>query len=276
MFPLTGGMPRTIAQGGWIGWFGEPDENPVMDVIESSPPTFSFTCTTWYDEHVSFEWPALARMAPGPFRATAKVRVRWVDKAQGEAMLKDAVWFSGEPSRTMSPFVQGVVNDCEEPMRPGVLLVADKWNLGGAGSWDRAVGRSGHSSLRLEGRGAQGKASLMPGGGGPSLHLDEDSRYRWAAWVRTEGADGGAYLRARKIYMNPGSTDTMKESARIKGTQDWTRLEVVFDTTDKTQFVWPYLCLDGAGRAWFDDIELTCLGPAGAAEARQQQPARQD
>jgi hypothetical protein len=39
------------ADGGFVGFVSEPDMNPFVEIVQSSPVTF-VTCPVWYDQHI--------------------------------------------------------------------------------------------------------------------------------------------------------------------------------------------------------------------------------
>jgi alpha-N-arabinofuranosidase len=127
------------------------------------------------------------------------------------------------------------------------------WQRGGGTEF--AVGEAGHTGSRSitisSEKGAD--ASWVA-----AVPIRPYSRYRLSGWIKTENLVRGTG-RGAQINVN-GEEDWRTPS--ITGTQDWTRVEVVFDAgADDALEV---TCLFGGwgqstGKAWFDDIELTRL-----------------
>jgi len=84
------------------------------------------------------------------------------------------------------------------------------------------------------------------------------ARYRLTGWIKTEGVDAGTGMGA---LLNLHGLGRLRTTA-VTGTQDWTRVELEFDTgtNDSIQVN----CLLGGwgrsrGTAWYDDIGLELL-----------------
>ncbi len=84
------------------------------------------------------------------------------------------------------------------------------------------------------------------------------SRYRLSGWIRTENVDAGS---GKGALVNVHGFEPWQTPA-ITGTQDWTKVEVEFDSgaNDAVEVT----CLFGGwgrstGKAWYDDVELEWL-----------------
>jgi len=84
------------------------------------------------------------------------------------------------------------------------------------------------------------------------------SKYRLSGWIKTQDVKA---IDGKGALLNLHNFQPLQTNA-LTGTQDWTRVELIFDTggNDAVQVN----CLLGgwgkaAGTAWFDDIELECL-----------------
>jgi hypothetical protein len=80
------------------------------------------------------------------------------------------------------------------------------------------------------------------------------SRYRLSGWIKTQNLEPGS---SRGALFSFDGTDIRTKS--VSGTQDWTRLELLFDSGAND--VLSLNCLFGGwgkatGTAWFDDVEL--------------------
>ncbi len=126
--------------------------------------------------------------------------------------------------------------------------------------WVRGVAHSGERSLLIAGTADYPAADRWRYGADRSLGLAPGTAATLAAWVRTEDVTGSAHLQfyaigiGDKILLQP-------TGGHLSGTNDWTRLELQVTAPEEPCYVMPYVCLKGAGRAWFDDIEL--IGIAG-------------
>jgi len=84
------------------------------------------------------------------------------------------------------------------------------------------------------------------------VHFKEFSgkKFRVTAFLKTEDVQGSAYLFA----------DTNRGNhSMIRGTNDWTKLEVVLELPKDLTRIRYGLSLIGQGKAWIDDIELTVI-----------------
>lgn len=128
--------------------------------------------------------------------------------------------------------------------------------------WARGLARSGERSLLIASTADYPAADRWRYGADRSLGLAPGTSATLSAWVRTEDVTGSAYLQlyaigiAGEILLQPGSPG-------VSGSRDWTRLELTVTAPDQPCYVMPYVCLKGAGRAWFDDIELVGIAGPG-------------
>jgi azurin len=91
------------------------------------------------------------------------------------------------------------------------------------------------------------------------------TRYRLSGWIKTQelrtGPGGhGVLLNAHELQ--PAD---LSRTRGLKGTEDWTHVETILDSTERTSLT--IHCLFGgpgmaAGTAWFDDVSLVEVGPA--------------
>jgi alpha-N-arabinofuranosidase len=127
------------------------------------------------------------------------------------------------------------------------------WQRGGGTEF--AMGPAGHTGSRSitisSDKGADASwVAVVP--------IRPYSRYRLSGWIKTENLVRGTG-RGAQINVN-GEEDW--RTASLTGTQDWTRVEVVFDAGANDAL--EVTCLFGGwgqstGKAWFDDIELVRL-----------------
>jgi len=116
---------------------------------------------------------------------------------------------------------------------------------------DSTVAHSGKNSVKISStEGAD--ASWMT-----VVPLKPFSKYRLSGWIKTENLEPGT---SRGALINFHGTDIRTNS--VSGTQDWTRVEVVFDSEANDGL--SLSCLFGGwgkakGTAWFDDLRLELL-----------------
>jgi alpha-N-arabinofuranosidase len=124
---------------------------------------------------------------------------------------------------------------------------------GGSGRLEHeSVGRTGERSVLLasdEG-GDLSWATTVP--------VEPFARYRLSAWIRTEDVEAGS---GRGALLNLHDMQPLATPA-VTGTQDWTLVELEFETEDRDAV--QVNCLLGGwglstGKAWYDDVELVLL-----------------
>jgi hypothetical protein len=131
------------------------------------------------------------------------------------------------------------------------------WGTGGTPgiAFDREVKYFGKASLRIAGATGETRGCLQLNGN-PTV---KGKRYVLRVWVKTANiADEAAVaLQPHAEGHQPLSFLDLGEAARIKGTHDWTLLEVLVPPLpDNAVVVYPYLWVKGAGTAWFDEFSL--------------------
>ena len=116
---------------------------------------------------------------------------------------------------------------------------------------DESVAHSGKRSIRISS--ADGADSSFQS----IVIVQPYAKYRLSGWIKTRDLKPGT---SRGALINLHAMDIMTKA--VSGTQDWTRVEVVFDTagTDAVSVN----CLFGGwgkatGTAWFDDVRLELL-----------------
>ncbi len=127
----------------------------------------------------------------------------------------------------------------------------EKWN--GDGVFEAApTGRTGQRSVSI----ASEKGADI--GWAASVPVESFARYRLSGWIKTENVQvkngRGALLNIHNIQ--PVATPA------VTGTNDWTRVEVVFETEEQDAI--QVNCLFGGwglatGKAWYDDVALELL-----------------
>lgn len=233
--------------GGFVGFVAEPDMNPFLEILRSTPRSTFVTCSQWYDQHV-FNTPQTKADKDGLYPVTAAYRMLSLPLPVARELEAAA--------RTMLPtssteraigFVQGVVNDFESFIPAGTLYNGAMWRAG----LDTKLGHSGTRSLRLG-----GPSEAEPVYGGTAICVETGKRYRLSAWVRTRGVTGGAYLRVKECFWSWDDLRGSHRSKALKGDNDWTRIELEFEPGPGDPFGVPGLIVEGKGTAWFDDLEM--------------------
>jgi len=125
------------------------------------------------------------------------------------------------------------------------------WNAKADFALDQSIAHSGKNSVRISStEGAEAVWTIV-------VPAKPYSRYRLSGWVKTENLVPGT---SRGALFSLGGTDFRTKA--ISGTQNWTRLELAFDSGANDAF--SLNCLFGGsgkatGTAWFDDVELELL-----------------
>ena len=137
-----------------------------------------------------------------------------------------------------------------------------RWKMqrwGGEAKCEHAdIGHSGKRSVLIASeKGADESWSI-------TVPVEPAAKYRLAAWIKTEDVKGGT---GRGALMNIHNLQPVATKA-LTGTNDWTQVEVVFETEDHDAL--QINCLFGGwglstGKAWFDDVRLEQIGKSKAA-----------
>jgi len=116
---------------------------------------------------------------------------------------------------------------------------------------DSTVAHSGKNSVRISSaEGADASwATVIP--------VKPYSQYRLSGWIKTENLEPGT---SRGVLFSFHGTDIQTKA--VSGTQDWARLELLFDSGANDAL--SLNCLFGGwgkatGTAWFDDVELELI-----------------
>jgi putative membrane-bound dehydrogenase-like protein len=114
-------------------------------------------------------------------------------------------------------------------------------------------GRTGQRALKLESQAGSDTSWYA------DVTLEPHTDYRLSAWVKTENVRG-----AMGALLNVHGTEYRTNP--VRGTSDWRKVEVTFNTGTATRF--SINCLFGGwgrstGAAWYDDIELIPAASAG-------------
>ncbi|HEY3329887.1 MAG TPA: hypothetical protein VGK19_07700 [Capsulimonadaceae bacterium] len=129
---------------------------------------------------------------------------------------------------------------------------------------DTTVKHGGASSVRLESGRACDVVSVWA-----QLDVNPKTKYQITAWCKGENivtAGDGAYVWAvygpSQDYWSHQTHNAVKPTVH-DGTFDWTKVQFTVDTNETGEEMHLVLQLRRAtGKLWFDDIEVTKLGPA--------------
>jgi hypothetical protein len=91
-------------------------------------------------------------------------------------------------------------------------------------------------------------------------------RVRLTAWLKADSLRSTAYL---KIYAQGPRIGVQQSPGTelLSGSFDWKQLSIEWDVPAGADQVWPWALFNAPaeGEVWFDDLELTVLGPAASA-----------
>lgn len=243
-----------VRAGGFVGFVTEEKMNPFVETLETSTPVFFATCSQWYDQHIVMK-PPKAKEADGRYHLRARYRLLSVPAPVARELEATAAPRNPATGQsTKAGFLQNKVNDFETFVPHGKLYNGPIWqHINATGG----PAHSGKRSIAVGGPGPGKVKAASPIGGGPAVYGESSKRYRLAAWVKTQGlADGGAYLQVDDVFFNWQDVKATRRTKKLAGDRDWTRLEVDFTPSPRDPFLLIKLCVEGTGRAWFDDLEL--------------------
>ncbi len=248
----------------WVAYAAHPVFNPACLIRRTTVPLMGATCSQLFDEHIIWTRAGQDQVGEdGYFHFHLDLEFVNLPAPLAKRLLKQAAdpakpqgWMN---ERVAIPFHMEVENAFEtavDPWQPETcpILVVPA-GPAGAITWADDQAHSGSRSIRLRQQKAE-RLSLFPLGA--VCKVRARTRYRLSAWVKTEAAAGGARLELAGFAYTYRNISHQAASADLRGTTDWTRLEVELESGEQA-YVMPFLVLDGPGTAWFDDVRL---GPA--------------
>jgi hypothetical protein len=192
----------------------------------------------------------------------------WAHRGRGEM----AVWLARDASAAQPATPEGMVpNGSFERARGEVPAGWQKQTYSGKAEFGHVEG--GSTTLATSGR--TGKRCVMisstegaDAGWLGTVAVKPNSRYRLIGWIKTENVQAGT---GKGALLNLHNIQPLQTPA-VTGTQDWTKVEVVFDTGENA--VVQINCLLGGwgqstGKAWFDDVSIESVKAAGPPTADQ-------
>ena len=240
-----------IQEHGFVGFVAEEEMNPFVEFLDTSCPVSIVTCSEWYDQHIIMNPPP----GEGDGRCYAWARYRFLSLPGALARELEAAAVPSLPARAPSGFgfLLNRTNDFEQLVSPDGVYNGGLWHHVTRGDQQA---HSGRYSLLVSGRGVGQEASTAPIGGGPALVGESKNRYRFTAWVKTELSKGGAYLRVDDVFWNWNDIKATRTSRELTGRNEWTLVTLEFQPSANDPFLVVRLCVNGRGRAWFDDVML--------------------
>jgi len=91
------------------------------------------------------------------------------------------------------------------------------------------------------------------------LHIFSGAKYTIEGWVKGENITGDVQLAV--VFGNLNTEDFKLGSEQISagnGTFDWKKITFEFIAPDNVSGATLFLSLNGTGKAWFDDLQITC------------------
>jgi len=277
---------RRIKTGGFIGYFGEDDRNPAIELLDSVPGSTAATCPNMLDEHVQWVPVDLAtyeRDSSGKYVSRAAYNLVSVPPEAGELLAERAEMLdlaleelkpnlepwseqSGYPHDPQSPrplafcpLVTGKVTDFESKIDPAATFRGVVFpyldDVDHPVSVVSDCGRSGTHSLRIKVSGKPVRATVTAG----SLHVTEGCRYRLSAWIKCALDEGEAVLKAAQYLFTPSNVTALHVSEPVGGRMDWREVSLEFVPGEKAHVVGVSVEVTGQGTVWVDDILLTRL-----------------
>jgi hypothetical protein len=117
--------------------------------------------------------------------------------------------------------------------------------------YDRESGHAGHCSLRLR---VDGEQKRFYPCSGPTLHTDEDRRYRLSGFIKTRGAVR-AWLEAAEVLFRPEQPVASHATPIVEADEDWSYVETCYTARgEDAPFAALFIVAAGDGLAWFDEI----------------------
>lgn len=255
---------RKIKTGGFIGFFTEEDINPVIEIIESSPESFSLTCDCWYDEHLSINSPGKENFSNGFYNANIHYRLISLPEKVCRKIEKSAKQFDIGKYSVMIPFVHNEVNNLETQINPYkeftgcCWLITNNESTYSPISWCKIEGYSGKKSIRLYG--CTPDTVIADVVRGPAIHGYSNKKYYVSVYVKTKNVEGqGAYIQLDEVYYHPANVQVSHTSRKLNGNNDWTLLSFEFKPVKYDPFFYLYFKLEGKGEAFFDDIIIKVI-----------------
>jgi len=265
------GSVRGFGEDGILAFVLDPVYNPVVRLRgDTGPRTRGSVCPWAWD----FHFVLMDIQAGGKPLSAAPFEVRYqvysVPESEAKRLLDGAEMAPAmsDPRVRCPAYVIGAPNrfePSEEYCQP-----CDRWfwdASDGNCSWDWSDGykSAGCLTIRRKSEGGRSQWVFNNLGHAYAPHPRLKGRYRVTAMVRTEGIRGRVRLGWQfrvPVKGLSGRYDfrAMEYSdADLSGTNDWTQMALETSETGPAIWAGVYLIQEGAGRSWFDDVEVKPL-----------------
>ena len=171
----------------------------------------------------------------------------WAHRGSGEM----AVWLASNEAAAKPKARPGTIrNGSFEKAVNNKPAAWQNATYGGIGKFEYVKGgRTGERSVCLSSESGADIGWLT------SVSVEPHSKYKLTGWIKTENIEAGSGKGALLNLHNFQPTQT----PAVKGTKDWTKVEVEFETRNHS--VVEINCLFGGwgqstGKAWYDDVQL--------------------
>jgi hypothetical protein len=152
------------------------------------------------------------------------------------------------------------------------------WFLAGSAPADYNMGMDAKTFHGGKGSGFLASSAVKPTGFGTLMqqftpHQFVGKRVRLSAWVKSERIVdwAGVWMRVDGTSGKSVAFDNM-QSRPIKGTNDWTKYDVVLDVPSDAANLAFGILIAGSGEAWIDDVSFAVVDTSVATTERPKEP----
>lgn len=104
------------------------------------------------------------------------------------------------------------------------------------------------------------------------IAIEGGNHYKLSAWLKTADVTSTQGARLRVVYYSGDQQINLIYSDKLRGTNDWTRIEKALDPPKEIDRIRVQLFLEeGTGTVWFDDVSLVKTNPIEAIEIEEEQ-----
>ncbi len=245
----------------WMAYAAHPTFNPAFLIHRTTVPLLAATCSQLFDEHIVWAQAGQDNLGEdGYFHYHMELEFVNLPAVLAKELLEQAA----DPTRpkkwwneTMAlPFRMDIENSFETAVDPWLpeecpILELPK-HRDGPIAWTDETAHSGARSIRLRQK-EKGRLQLFPTGA--VCKVKPNTRYRLSAWVKTADVADAARIELAGYAYNYTNISHQAASRGLRGSNEWTLLEVELDSGDQA-YLMPYLVLEEAGTAWFDDVSF--------------------
>ena len=245
----------------WVGYAAHTSFNPICLIHRTTIPLRGNTCPLLFDEHIVWTNAGQDHLGEdGYFHFQMELEFVNLPPALAKQLLDQSAdpvrpekWWNEKVSL---PFHMDVENSFEvavDPWQPETCPVFElPCDGNGTVAWCDDIAHSGSRSMRIR-QTETGRLQMFPGGS--VCRVRPHTLYRLSAWVKTQEVAGKARIELAGYAYSYDNISHMSTSCDLCGDTDWSHLEVELNSKDQA-YLMPYLVLEGAGTAWFDDMSL--------------------